>query len=131
MAFRLGKGEIKQQGQLVSNLHESYAKVSDAIATFNEELEKLFHPVEDAINAYNQLVADAGGFASDIASRMRDEFNDKSDNWQSGDTGSAVSEFIDQWEGFEATEVDMPEMPSIEDPGSDVADNLDQLPTEV
>lgn len=77
--------------------------------TKQEQTEREFHANElkrkastlaDALADYNGAVTDAQNFATGIAERLQSEYDGKSEAWQEGDRGSAVSELIGEWEGY-------------------------------
>lgn len=66
-------------------------------------------------NALMNAISECELFAQNIAQEARDEFDEMSERAQEGTRGTALDEFADAWESFDAA--------------TDVADAFDELPT--
>lgn len=75
----------------------------------------------EAIRAYNAALAAAATFAETIATERREEWDGRSERWQESDAGQNAATFVEEWEGFEAEEIDEPE---------NAADDLEALTTD-
>jgi hypothetical protein len=74
----------------------------------------------DAVNAYNDVMTEAKEFVEEVASRMREVYDGRSEKWQEGDKGQSADAFIQTWEDFspdEESELD-----------GNVADEFERLP---
>ena len=49
-------------------------------------------------NEFTDLVTRFEEFRESVASRLRNEWDSKSESWQEGDAGSSANEFVDAWE---------------------------------
>ena len=94
------------------------------------DLERIKTPLTAAVEAYNGILADARGFAEDIASTAEAEIDEKSDKWREGDKGEAAALFRDEWQNLslDDVEIDLPEEITFDDP--DHAAVLDGAPVE-
>jgi hypothetical protein len=63
----------------------------------------------EAIRAYNAALAAAATFAETIATERREEWDGRSERWQDSDAGQNAATFVEEWEGFEAEEIEEPE----------------------
>jgi hypothetical protein len=63
----------------------------------------------EAIRAYNAALAAAATFAETIATERREEWDGRSERWQDSDAGQNAATFVEDWEGFEAEEIEEPE----------------------
>ena len=101
MALKLTKDEIKQKDDHVSELEKQMANMENAVNVFNAAMETARVDLRDAVSKYNEALTAARGFAEDIASRLENEIDDKSEKWQESDKGQAAASFKDDWEGVE------------------------------
>jgi len=130
MAFKLTKAEASAWEKLTDVAQHRLEALNDAIEEFNADMEQIWTKVQDAKDEYNGVVADIKAFAEDIAATWRGEFDDKSEKWQEGDRGQAVSDIIDQWEGIALDESSV-EMPDTVDREDDNVSELADMPTSV
>ena len=93
MAFRLTKAELTDRNELVKSLQrtqEAFATIPDA-----EHLEEFL-----------VVLRETDEFRDSVASRLRDEFEEKSERWMESEKGDFAIEFIDQWENADFFDVD-------------------------
>lgn len=131
MGFKLTKDEAARKAELLLDLQAQYDKLEDAINTYRAEEALLREPVVNALDAYNELVDAARGFAEDVANRAETEYDEKSEKWQEGDRGEAAREWKDAWDNvnLDEIEIEWPDELSVDDPGH--ATELDGLPEEM
>lgn len=91
---KLSKDELKIKSDLENDFHQK-----------SKVINELWGAYEDAVNALNEAIADLNGtvtdmntFKDEIVQQMDDYFDEKSEKWQEGDTGSAYSEWKGEWE---------------------------------
>lgn len=130
MTFKLSKQERAQRDEHVERLENAWGELEQAISTYNGEAEKLKPPVELAIEKYNEMMAAAKEFAEQVAKRIEEKYDEKSEKWQEGEKGQVAAEFRDAWQHMDMEEIELrwPEEVSIDDP--DHAPELAELPTE-
>ena len=87
---------------LATALREAKDKLVIAIDEYNAATTDPRAAVESALKEYNEALAEAKGFAEDIANEAESEFDNKSEKWQEGDRGQAVSERSAMVEAFSA-----------------------------
>ena len=93
----LSKADSKRRGQLVAALRGAQSKLEDEISQFNAKLVELHVPVEAAITAYNEVVAEAEGLREDIHSQQESDYDEKGDKWKDGEKGEAFKLWMDGW----------------------------------
>lgn len=121
---KLSKSDIKLKDEIAAKLRDLGEKLKAAIATYNEKLEEIKAPVEDAVSAYNAAVQEWEEFRGGIADTQENHFDGKSENWQEGQRGQAYSEWKDQWaEEAEEVEVEFPE--PLDEPDLALPDRID------
>lgn len=132
MALKLNKDEIRQRDAYVAELRKVADLLEDAVRVFNEELEAARVKMRGAIDDYNETLTAARGFAEDIASRLSDEIDEKSEKWQEGEKGEAAVAFKDEWEGVSLEEIDPDNVlpGDMEDIDLEDADTFEALPIE-
>jgi hypothetical protein len=130
VAFKLSKAEIQRRDGYVEDLEKAWSEIEQAVNTYNEGVANLRAPVEQAVAHYNEVMGEAKGFAEDVASQADGEWDERSEKWQEGEKGEAAAEYRDAWQTieFEEIELEWPEELAIEDP--DHAPELAELPTE-
>lgn len=127
----LSKKQEEERQKIIGDLQEAAEKVEASIAAFNASQESAFAEVEKAKDEYNQKVVAADEFRYEIYSAQSDYFNDKSENWQEGDAGSAYSEWKDAWEeSFDALEIEPPQELEAIDDDMNHSDRLSDLASE-
>jgi len=72
-------------------------------STFEDLLRKatenlISFPDDDTMEAYNDVSSDLTSFLDEIASRLRDEYDEKSEKWQESDAAMEVDQLIENWE---------------------------------
>lgn len=130
MAFKLTKQDAARRDGFIESLTEASDKIEDAVAVFNEEMEKLKAPVEAALAAYNEILEEASGFAEDIARAADEAISEKTENWQEGERGQAAANYKDEWENADLSPVEVTFPDELEIDGSEIdhAGRLEQLP---
>lgn len=101
-----------------------------------EEVENAYSAFEDAhgelaaaVEAYNEAVSEAESFRDEIVGEMQTYYDDRSEKRQEGDAGSNYQDWINEWENFDLTHLDEPDLPYR--PECAHADELENLPQEV
>ena len=135
MAFKLTKQEDKQRQDIAERLQNAADEVSKGVEAFNEKMSQLFgEHVEHLVVKYNEILTEAREFRDDIVGRFQEEFDDKSERWQEGDTGQSCQELINEWQEIFVDDNDFeilePEL--IDDPTKDLehANNLSEASSE-
>lgn len=122
MSIKLTKTEISDRDSFVQDLRTHLEKLSDL-------LEKQEDITQHAALC-SVVIDEVESFRDDVATRLREEFDDKSEKWQDSDAGQDAGAFIDEWEqnDFSDSEIDLehPETNNL----SEYADALEALPTE-
>ena len=130
MAFKLTKHDAARRAEHVEKLTEAAAKLEDAVVVFNAGLEQLKGPLTAALAEYNSVLAEARGFAEDIASQADSELDEKSERWRDSDRGQAAVAFKDEWEGLALDELELELPDEARLPDEDHAAVLEGAPTE-
>ena len=128
MAFKLTKHDAARRAEHVEKLTEAAAKLEDDV--FNAGFEQLRGPLTAALAEYNSVLAEARGFAEDIASQADSELDEKSERWRDGDRGQAAVAFKDEWEGLALDELELELPDEARLPDEDHAAVLEGAPTE-
>lgn len=129
MGFVLDKTEEKDLQKVVSALREQEEALDAAFAEANSKLDDVASDLNEAIKKYNSALEDADHVVSGIANRLREEYDEKSEQWQ--DDHSEIADMIDQWESVEFEEIVDVGFDEVKPERSVDADDLDTLPTEV
>ena len=83
MAFRLTKAELTDRNELVKSLQ----RTQEAFATT---------PDAEHLEEFLVVLRETDKFRDSVASRLRDEFEEKSERWMESEKGDFANEFIDQ-----------------------------------
>jgi len=117
-----------QNTELQTHL-DALAEKKTAIETAWEEFEEKHGALAEAIGEYNLALASVIEWRDGIIQEMSDYQAERSDKWQEGDAGQAYQEWIDEWEGLDLTEIEVPELGEMPEP--DHIETIEQVPTEV
>lgn len=129
MAFQLTKAQIKAMAAHKDALREKRAQIEVEFDSLTKALVGIMAVLNERIRQYNDRVAAAQDFATEIAEEHRGEYDNKSDGWRDGERGQAADEFISAWESISLTDVDAIELVEPDAPLFD-NDDLDDLPEE-
>jgi chromosome segregation ATPase len=127
MAFRLTKAEVQQREEIAAALDAAGTTLNAAVETYNAACEEAWKDVLKAQTAYNQQVEVAQAFITEIHETRQSEFDDKSEKWQDGEAGQAVSGWLEQWE-VELDEIEIDKPDGFDDLDLDAKDTFEQLP---
>ena len=95
MAFKLSKAERAELDSFRDRLAKEHTDLTGTLEEQAEIIEAAYEKINGAIDTYNGVLSDARSYIEDIASRAESDFEDKSENWQSGERGEATREWID------------------------------------
>ena len=131
MAIKLTKSENKRRDELVAELEFDgsalHAAMEEAFNLINEA-----NAIAAAAYAeYNETLANAREFAQDIASRLREELDARSEKWLESDKGQAATEMVERWESDEFDDLEWEDIDPPEQPDPEWRDALENLPDEV
>ena len=147
--MKITKAESKKRDELAYKCDEAQGALANAIADYNIALERatayaariMLSPLDfadderneiadairtaaeahsDAVSGYNDAMDNAKAFVEEVASRLREVYDNRSEKWQEGDKGQSADAFIQTWEEFspdEESELD-----------GNVADEFEKLP---
>jgi len=105
---RLTKAQEAKRDDLVKRLNEAKADVQ---ATYEQMASFISDDLNGKIAQYNEIVGEVESFRDELVSDMEYYFDDKSEKWQEGDSGSEYQEWKNSWEGLDVTEVDTVTVP--------------------
>jgi hypothetical protein len=114
MSFKLNKNEEDQFARLKTALAAKHVELTTAINTYNKEVNEAVEPLQEMLQEYNKYLNELRSFVETVAEDKRGEFEDKSDTWKEGDTGSGVDAWLSAWESAELEEVTIEFPPEIE-----------------
>jgi exonuclease VII small subunit len=129
--FKLGKTETAQRDEIATRIEQAREKLDAAVTAFNDAMLAARETLQTEIDEYNVVLADAKAFADDVAQNWENDFEEKSERWQDGETGEAVRAMIEAWQSIdlEAIDIDMPD-PEISFDAEVHSELLTDLPTE-
>lgn len=123
MAFsKLNNDDKARRDELVTELRDKWESVETTATNLRGEIDEL----NAAIVAYNDTVAEVNQWREEIAERIQEAFDGKSEKWQEGEVGQAYDQWKSEWDQFEAEEVSEVEIDLPDDPTA--ADDLEGLP---
>ena len=131
MAIKLTKYENEHRDELVADLEVAASVLHEEM----EEVSRLINEANEiataAYAAYNETLANAREFAQDIASRLREELDARSEKWLESDKGQAATEMVERWESDEFDDLEWEDIDPPEQPDPEWRDTLENLPDEV
>jgi hypothetical protein len=105
---RLTKAQEAKRDDLVKRLNEAKGDVQvayDQMASFISD------DLNGKIAQYNEIVGEMETFRDELVGDMENYFDDKSEKWQEGDSGSEYQAWKSSWEELDVTEVDTVTVP--------------------
>jgi uncharacterized coiled-coil DUF342 family protein len=130
MAFKLTPAEQTQKNDHFVKLSAKSDELLAARDVMNSKVQEAVEEYNGHVQAYNELVNEANGFRSDVASRLQGEYDDKSEKWQESDEAGSAQEFIDAWEGFEIEVLGETSVPELEAEQPNDLDSFEELAEE-
>lgn len=129
---RLSKNDIAKKVRLQKELEKARDKLEAVLNDLADQWDDLFAPIEEAVAAYNEVLATCREFTEDVHASMRDYFDSKSERWQESNVGEAYTDWMEQWEvsGIDYVEFEIPERPSPEQLDFAHVEHLEELPEE-
>jgi plasmid maintenance system antidote protein VapI len=131
MAFKLTKEEAAQLKDLTRKASEKEDAFRAVVRKSEDIIEDAVSAINDARSELNELIVETNEFREAVATRLREEFDDKSDTWKEGEKGSDTDSFISQWETEGMEEIDGIEAPELDLPEINLHEGLESLPEEV
>jgi hypothetical protein len=121
---RLSKDQMTQRQLFVEVLNLRGNAIEEAWIAFEGAHERLGL----AIDEYNGVLGDAVTFRDEIAQKMEDYYEERSEKWQDGDAGQAYTNWMEAWTEVELEELEQVELP--DQPEMPHADLIDDLPNQ-
>ena len=130
MALKITKAERTALAAIISNIDSERDAANEARRALAERIEEVRDELANLVSDANQAVADYNGslqeftsWRDEVASRLNDEYGEKSDKWQESDRAQEVQDWINTLESIEPEEVE--EIEEIEFPDS-VTDEIEE-----
>ena len=85
------------------------SKEQHRFEALREELANAREELRAAILAYNEKLRETDTFAAEVATRVRDAWDGRSEKWQDSDRGQTAATWVESWEGYASEELEEPE----------------------
>lgn len=115
MAFKITAKDRKQLDELTSTVADRRSDLEDQLAEYNNVVADAIAQLNEKIREYNESVEAVRANLEDIKNDLRDQFDNKTDRWQEGDKGQAVSTWLDTIEDVHSGITDADELPEHEE----------------
>jgi hypothetical protein len=115
MTFKLIKLDIQERDALAAAYNLASEELKAQIELYNENARILFGEVEAAARALEQARDDAIAWAQSIGADAQEEYRNKTEKWQEGDTGQDAATWANLYEEFDIEPVEV-EFEEIEEP---------------
>ncbi len=123
---KLNKAQLEEKERLKDKLREAHAELANTLERYNEQMTHLFNEVENANDRYNEAIREINEFSQGVAEEIGAYIEEKSDKWREGETGSAYSDWHQEWANVDLRESEY-DSPEELYPPDDVPD-LEELP---
>lgn len=130
MAWKLTKEETARRDEVTNAAGAARDALNAALDAYNERVAAAFAELKTAADAYNETCSSVRDFAEAVATRLRDDFDAKSERWQQSEKGQTVEAFVSAWEDFAAEDFEPEEPLEVEGPDEELAEQLNKLPEE-
>lgn len=129
MAFKLNKSELSRRDEILNDLRTRLDSLS---ALLDKPIPtEIPNKVMEAAATFTVVLTEAEDFRDEVATRLRDEYDEKSEFWQDSDRGMNVYEMLEQWEGADFSDCGLdilnPELDGLED----YIEEFENLPIEI
>jgi hypothetical protein len=95
---KVSKGAGGEYEAMVAAYRDAINDFNSTLLAFNEAMQaKWDEEIAPKVTALNQSIASVKTSAEEVSTELQDQFDNRSDNWQSGDKGQAFQEWIDQF----------------------------------
>jgi len=121
---KFSKAQNAELQEWITKLAQAKQNVDDAWSEFEEK----HGAVAEAIGEYNGVVTELAEWRDGIVGVMEEYQGERSDKWQEGDAGQQYQSWIDEWQGLEFEEIEIPEFPDF--PDIEHIEVLENAPTE-
>lgn len=105
---RLTKKQVQEQADLAEDLRETADSMGSSVLAYNVGVQEAFDTYAAVLEAvYHEHIEplelesrmdDAESFRDDIACRLREYFDGRSEKWQDSDAGEQYVEWVEAWE---------------------------------
>jgi len=129
---KLTKAQLTTKQELVTKLGAAHEALQDASQEFSDKLDDLWEElVQPRIDEYNEAIAEAEAFKSEITEAQEDYVSARSDKWHESDAASTYNDWASQWSELDFSDTDLakPEFEGFSD--ENPAEALDNAQDEV
>jgi len=130
MSIKLSKTEAATLAHARDDILAARHLFETEVEVYNTAVDAAWAKLEDAMSQLNSHIEIASGSVSDIANRLREEFDGKSDAWREGDKGESAESWIAEIEeisnALESGAVEL-EAPETFEPDPVLEDTLDAI----
>lgn len=122
----LTSAQTTERDRISEELQTAHEELEAAVSAYNNALEELKNPVEEALEKLNAALSDARDLRDEIVNDAEEYIGERSEKWQDGEAGQAVSEYKSSWEYAEIEEasIEFPEQIEMPDIDPEVLVNL-------
>jgi predicted nuclease with TOPRIM domain len=121
---------VREVGAAKNTLEETLAAFLSKMEGFDEQIREAYAEIESEQAVYNEACTQAKETVDELYTEMETYFDERSDEWQEDDTGTAYSEWMGNFElDFDEVEVDIPEPYNYAEIGAEMENFLDVLQT--
>lgn len=108
----VSKADLARRAGYIEQLAAALAVVEDEHRVLQEAMDAY----NAKVAAYNAVLAEAMGFAEDIASEIDSYMGERSDKWHESDAAEEYGEWRDAWQSWAPEEIEDGEMPAMPEP---------------
>ena len=128
MAFTLSKAQDARRTELVDKYRDKFREYERIFGKSLKLVEQAESDINGAIASLNEVIGEMNEFIEEIKDNWQGQFDDKSETWQEGERGQAVSNLISEWE-TQFNIIDDVEFSQI-DMADDEIEQFENLPSE-
>lgn len=130
MAFKLTKQQAGNWDRHVQALGDAHELISDSIFNFNQALKEGLAAIQVMVDDYNERLAAAKTFVNELGAEWREQFDEKSESWQDGDSGQEASGVIEAMENWSPEEFELNTVDQLEKPDVNEAEEMEAIAPE-
>ncbi len=128
--MNLNDDDLEEYKMLKINMELKKKQVLDKMKGYNEKLRSANSSLQEALNAYNKVVADVESFTEDVGARQQIYYDNKGSAWRQNEFGEDYETWMKAWATLplNTVELDLPEELVEDDFDFSAVDSINMLP---
>ena len=127
MAIKFSKTQLKQFEKFKAELTKNCSELHDAIEAYNDIVAEHTTALTEAQTEFNATISELRDFVSEITNNWQEQLEHKKAAWHETDAGADAVALLQEWQGLELEEIEFEIPDEIEVDVPEVDDIFDGL----